>query len=399
MSAVPRSTQKQRGQYMTPSELADALVASLNPPSAATVLDPAVGTGELLLAVKRFVDADVIGFDVDPVMVKAATENVPGSTIKVVDLFGGGWRSLEGKFDYIVANPPYFEIRKDDERLLSVSDFETAKGKGRVNIFSLFVEYALRLLSPTGKMSFLVPPSMNNGAYFSTLRNLIIERGVVEDITIFRENDRFENALTSAQIITIRKTDSGFEKNFEESGDFIIGDPVRFSFTDDAVWFDNFCAGKSALSELGFCVRTGPTVWNQHVNDFVGDDEDDAIPLIYAADIADGVISFSPKVAPGRRRLRPGAGRTVSAPFIAVNRVVGSLSSPSIKFALVEDGDFFVENHVNVITHEDPEMVKRLIADLSSVDASDMSRYLKSVTGNTQLSATELSRMPVQSTR
>lgn len=384
---------------MTPSTLADALVASLNPPSTATVLDPAVGTGELLLAVKRFVDADVIGFDVDPVMVKAASANVPSSTVEVVDLFGGGWRSLEGEFDYIVANPPYFEVRKDDERLLALPDFETAKGRGRVNIFSLFVEYGLRLLSPTGKMSFLVPPSMNNGAYFSTLRDVIVESGVIEDLTIFRENDRFENALTSAQIITIQKTDSGFAKNFEESKDFITGDPTRFSFTDDAVWFDNFCAGKTTLSALGFCVRTGPTVWNQHVNDFVGDDEVDAIPLIYAADIADGVISFSPKIAPGRRRLRAGVGRTVPAPFIAVNRVVGSLSSPSIKFALVEDGDFFVENHVNVITHEDPEMVRGLITDLSSVDASDMSRYLKSVTGNTQLSATELSRMPVRSTR
>lgn len=394
MKSIPRSEQKRLGQYMTPSEMADELVESLNPPSGSTVLDPAVGTGELLLATKRFLDDDVnvVGFDADPVMVASANENVDG-TIEMVDLFGREWRGREGLFDYIIANPPYFEIRKDDPRLSSLSDFEVARSKGRVNIFSLFFEYALRLLSPSGRMSFLVPPSMNNGAYFRALRNLIIRSGVVEDLRIFRENDRFENASTSTQIITIRKTSSGFSKNFAESKRFIvrISDSQDFVFTEDAPAFERFRSGKSTLSELGFSVRTGPIVWNQHVDDFVVD----GVTLVYAADIVDGIIRMSPKIGDGRRHLPRSAGLVMSAPFIVVNRVVGSLSSPSLRFALVESGDFFIENHVNVITHPEPDQLRRLASSLSSINCEDMSHYLRMVTGNTQLSAKELLRIPI----
>lgn len=381
---------------MTPPAIADEMAKKLCIKSDVpdtVVLDPAVGTGELLLATRRtYNNVSLSGFDTDTGMLKTAAQNIPEASLKELSLFSEKWKNFKNTIDYIIANPPYFEISKNDTRLSYLSDFKTKNNNGRINIFSLFIEYSLKLLKNDGVFVCLIPPSMNNGSYFKSLRKLILSEGVIEDLTIIRNNDHFDDALTSVQILTIRKTSNGFDKNFEKSSNYVYGNSSSFIFTDNVKTITSYKKGKSTLSELGFSVRTGNIIWNNFKKDFT----DDGLTLIYSRDISlDKKIVLSDVIPSSRRFLPEQSGKYVTAPFIVFNRVVGSLKNPVLKFALVDDGKWFVENHVNVVTHTDKSKIHTLYNILLNVKDDELVEYIKSVTGNTQLSSKELLSLPV----
>ena len=82
IGSLSLESRKALGQYMTPASIGDVMadMLDLDPASSPDVLDPACGTGELLLAVQRACpNAHLFGFDIDEGMVDAARENVPDS--------------------------------------------------------------------------------------------------------------------------------------------------------------------------------------------------------------------------------------------------------------------------------------------------------------------------------
>lgn len=393
MDTLDLAERKKQGQYMTPAALGDAMVEALNltdAPEGAVILDPAVGTGELLLAVRRATTAGVLrGYDVDGGMRTPLEENVPEASFERISLFDQSWRGREGTVDFIIANPPYFEMKKDDPLLQGVADFSTLAGKGRLNIYSLFFEYALRLLKEQGRMVFLVPPSMNNGAYFKQLRNTILDHGRITHLTLVRENNLFSDALTSAQIIVIEKTTAGREANMEASHPYTFATYNDFIITDNRSGIEAYWGeGKKSLHDLGFTVKTGPIPWNQYKGQFVAEGE--GLPLLYSKDItSEHKLVLSEKIPAERRYLPASLGKQLTAPAIIVNRVVGSLARPSLKFAYVSENSF-AENHVNVIQHADVSALEALFTFLEELDPAEVASYLQALTGNTQLSATEL---------
>lgn len=383
---------------MTPSGISDRLAESLDLPEQTNgtpiVLDPAVGTGELLLAVKRVypdVHYELHGFDVDEGMLKTAVLNVPEGSFKKCSLFSEEWRANENTIDYIIANPPYFEVKKHDDRLLCLNDFQTVTEKGRLNIFSFFFEYSLRLLKPYGKMSFLVPPSMNNGAYFKQLRDTILQYGRIISLEVLRDDALFSDAQTAVQIIVIQKTGNSYEQNWADSTEHIFGHHHDFILTDQKTTITGFCDGKKSLQELGFQVKTGSIPWNQFKDDFV--DSGSGVKLFYSKDITpSGLLDLSDKIPDQRRYLPATIRKPLTGKSILVNRIVGSLSNPQIRFAMVDEPAYFAENHVNVIQATDKTeiSIERIYDSLSNIDSESLGRYLSAITGNTQISATEL---------
>ena len=76
---------------------------------------------------------------------------------------------------------------------------------GRTNIFSLFIYQGLKLLKNGGYLAFVVPPSMNNGAYFSKLREFIVENSNIEFMKVLKDPKMFHEALQSTMIIILKK--------------------------------------------------------------------------------------------------------------------------------------------------------------------------------------------------
>lgn len=427
MSAVPLDYRKQWGQYMTPQTIADEAVGMLqiNPSGAPIIIDPAVGTGELLLAAARATvsvgeGVQLIGFDADVDILLAAERNLQAEGVDAslynYSLFSEDWRGFEGMVDYVIVNPPYFEIMKSDERLKSINDFSLIHGKGRLNIYALFFEYCFKLLKNHGQMVLIVPPSMNNGAYFKLLRQHIIKNGVIQNLKLLTQDDLFQDALTSAQMMVIQKTNSNFTANFEASSPFLYGDEDSFIITPSKKFLTNYWKGKKSLEELGFIVRTGNIQWDKHKDTFIppsspnlppiklekllNAENSQQIPLIYSRDITThNTLSFSPKINSQRRLLPPMERKMIVGPAIIINRVVGSLSSPMLRAAFIEKNiRFYGENHLNIVTLDDLSLSKeeqesellKLFYSFTHLDPHELGRYLQALTGNTQISQREL---------
>ena len=256
------------------------------------------------------------------------------------------------------------------------------------------------LLRDGGRMVLLVPPSVNNGAYFRRIRRRMLELGRIEDITIIRQSHIFGDAMTAVEIVTMTRTEDGFKKNVRASDAWlwdVNGDGSDFVLTDDKTWLSSFCAGKTTISQRGFTVRTGSIVWNQHKAEFSDAGGDSMFRCVFARDIAtDGTLVMSDKLSAPAHYLPQLAARIACGPAIVANRMVSSIECPSLRFAMIPAGvRFFAENHANVIIGGSVNETKELYDSLMAVKSEDLSRYLRAVTGNSQCSARELGRLPL----
>lgn len=379
---TPLEHRKARGQYMTPRAVSSILLDRMPIQQGDTILDPAAGTGELLYAAAaRVPDATYEGWDIDETILKYTT-NTPNITFKQVDCL-----TVDAKetYDVIIANPPYFEMKLDASQK---AKFSSVVG-GRTNIFSLFFYQAVKLLKDGGHIGFIIPPSMNNGAFFKNLRQFLLDNCELVDLHIITKSDHFIDAQTSAQIIVLKKTKAPvLSKKFVfVSTDNATG-KENVIFTQNTDYLAAAWDGKKSLWDLGYTASTGSVVWNQNKDNFVS--EKDGIPLIYAKDIkTNGTIAYHAPLN-DRRYLPVGTSEAVVGGGIVVNRITGAVGSGVLRAALKDDGPFFGENHVNVVTARKnftPEIgLSELLTRIRNVDPS----YLALLTGNTQISAREL---------
>lgn len=416
ISSLSIEDRKAAGQYMTPNYLGKRMSSYLKTfveektqnGEIIKVLDPAVGTGELLRAFDEVfpnVKKKFYGFDIEQGMIDTAKKNVKGIDVCIKSIFEPVGIH-ENMADVIIGNPPYFEIKKDFPELANI-DFDTKNEKGRLNIYSLFFEYAARLLKHDGVMVYLVPPSMNNGAYFKELRKFILNNFTIELIEIIRDNKHFDDALTSVQIVVLKKKpeptvpvygdikNSKFIVDFNNITSHKSDIVLPTIFTDNAKHIKKYWSGRQSLADAGFKVKTGNTIWNEHKHNFVTVKTHTSIhaPLLYSKDIVNNNLVLDAKL--DDRRWLPITDKVTQEPSIIVNRIVGSLSNPQLKYTLVDLPEYYTENHVNVITvpnvsrNEALKMLKELIKEFNNSETW-LKDYLQCITGNTQVSATEL---------
>jgi adenine-specific DNA-methyltransferase len=368
------------GQYMTPRFLRTYLLEQLDMKPGDRVLDPAVGTGEFLRqASEHFPGIELFGWDVDETILETARLVVPDANLTC----RSGLDDFQGeKFDFVIGNPPYFEVKlndKDKEKFRPVLS-------GRANIYGLFFKVGLDALKEGGILAYVVPPSMNAGAYFRNLRRYLTSEGHIVSLKVFDDSSLFIDAQTAVQVILIRKGRG------PSNHTFVVGDDKSSSqaliFCENPSALARHYAGSVSMASLGYEAVTGTTVWNQHKDKLTNVQDATTVPLLYARNIVDGGISLSPDQ---RRPQYIRGGRSITGEAIIVNRILGGVGKGSIKAALLPSGyQFAAENHLNVIrpiTGQAPKITMRqlfeLITDPSIVEKARI------LTGNTQLSATE----------
>ncbi|MBC9706041.1 MAG: SAM-dependent DNA methyltransferase [Enterococcus sp.] len=376
---TPLEHRKKNGQYMTPRAVSSLLLDRLPIKDGDRVLDPAVGTGELLYAAsERVPGASYEGWDIDETILKYT------SSQENMEFFHRDALSVEAtpQYDVIIANPPYFEFKLNIEQKRK---FLPVIG-GRVNIFTLFFYQSLNLLKDGGYLGFIVPPSMDNGAYFKNLRRWLLDNAELKDLFVINKSDHFIDAQTAAQIIVFQKKSGSKNHKFvfrsvdKSNG---VDNPI---FTTDVDYLSSAWEEKHSLWDLGYVATTGSVAWNQFKGKFLSD----GLPLLYSKDItAQGMIAMNP-LLDDRHYLPDGIPGKVTTPAIVVNRITGAVGSGALRAALYTEGDFYGENHVNVITPrtgvEQKITLEELFKQVTAVD----SKYLGLLTGNTQISAKEL---------
>lgn len=181
--ALPPQLRKRHGVWFTPPELAlptaRRALAPLDDGRPLRVCDPAVGGGSFLLAARASLQrsqAELVGVDVDPEAVAIAQRALGSADVRA----GDGLRELEdGSFDAVLTNPPWETLQDGPDapaRVAALRPHFHHQGRGKLFTYRLFVERAVRLLRPGGRLGIIVPASLWFDRDAAPLRELLLEQ-------------------------------------------------------------------------------------------------------------------------------------------------------------------------------------------------------------------------------
>ncbi len=371
------SHRKKHGQYFTPKSIREQLLSFLPKIKSPKVLDPACGSGEFLLSASEYWhNASLYGWEIDPKLVQIAKKIVPNAQILRKDSLK---IQKNEKYDFIIGNPPYFEMKLTEQQKKQYVEIIG----GRTNIFSLFIKISLDLLKDNGYLGFVVPPSMNNGAYFKMLRKYILAHADIQHLGIISSSSIFSNAQQQVMILILRKQKNANKYVFNKNNLTIFSpNPKKLQLAFQ---------GKSTLFESGFSVKTGSIVWNREKDKLTNSAQKGKL-LIWAHNIGQGKLTLHNNKKPQFII----SDKSEFGPVILVNRITGTSSQTKIKAAVVgKSTQFLAENHVNIIyppkqingNKVTQKLLKSIAKQISSDETANLIRL---ISGNTQLSKTEL---------
>jgi type I restriction enzyme M protein len=172
-SLVPRVAKSDKGQFFTPRHVVEFVVRMLGPSRRDVVVDPACGSGAFLSAA-RASGAKAFGCDVDGRAVRVARllALASGADPRAVERGDGLRGAALPRADVVATNPP-FAGRTDP------SGFDVARVVRTPERDVLFLERALALLRPGGRLGIVLPYNKASGAPFAGLRRWLVSHARV----------------------------------------------------------------------------------------------------------------------------------------------------------------------------------------------------------------------------
>jgi len=462
---------KQYGQFLTPGEVARFMARQLGPiRSGDLILDPALGSGVLACAVIERVITEgypcefwLDSYEIDPKLYQAAQEvldlaakeaakygviahinmynsdfvldSVPSSQPYLILAERSKQPNPNASYNHIISNPPYFKLNSEDSRVKAIA----GQVKGHTNIYTLFLALAIKKLAPAGRACFIVPRSFCSGAYFSALRQDLIENNrpiaihlfesrqdTFKDDTVLQENIifTFQRHQSSKQKSSTYCINLSTSKNGAELSNQLITRPISFekfsgkrhgslffrlpvSELDEQI-IEIIDSWTGSLGKYGLDVSTGPIVpfrARQWLTDIEAVTRHQAVPLLWMQNVKRQKVewpasngnkpqgfSLAPEAQP---LLLPVTNYVLLRRFSAKEEERRLIVAPF----LGKEYDYQavgLENHLNFIYKKqgnlDPEEAVGLSAFLNS---ALVDRYVRIVNGNTQINATELRVLPL----
>ena len=114
------------------------------------------------------------------------------------------------KMDYVVGNPPYCRIQDvpEDKRekykaFCFFAEEDNKKPKGAFDSYMLFFNIGIRMLSKTGKLSYITPSSWTTNLYGNSFREYLTDTKALEYIIDMGHTKVFDKATTFTMITGI----------------------------------------------------------------------------------------------------------------------------------------------------------------------------------------------------
>lgn len=188
-------SRKATGAYYTPTKVVARLISHLALTPNDKILDPCCGTGNFLLQLPDTIPfAKINGNDLDSISVKIARINMAlkYDALPVAAITSHITQKnylteyTEADFQYIIGNPPWGYAFSEEEKENLRNRFITASEKN-IESYDIFIERALKNLSPNGYLSFVLPEALLNVKAHSPIRKLLLEKTSVTYVE-FLEN-------------------------------------------------------------------------------------------------------------------------------------------------------------------------------------------------------------------
>lgn len=173
-SLVPRVAKGDKGQFFTPRHVVDFVVRALAPSARDVVVDPACGSGAFLAHARAMARCETFGCDADARAVRVARLLALASGRSAASILrGDGLRDPRLPRATIVATNPPFAGRAPSD------GFQIADVVRSPERDVLFLERALALLEPGGRLGIVLPYNKAAGASFAGLRRWLVARARV----------------------------------------------------------------------------------------------------------------------------------------------------------------------------------------------------------------------------
>jgi adenine-specific DNA-methyltransferase len=448
---LPSRVRGARGAFYTPPCLSMRLLDLATEQGAdwrtARVLDPAAGGGTFLVQaacrmrealvgcepgqVLALIGSRLTGFELDPNAASLAQEALQ---IVLAELSSTSRRPIprmvfvrntievpaDESFDLVIGNPPYGRatLTPDQRRRYSRSLY------GHANLYSVFVDIALRWARPGGLIAYLTPTSFLSGQYYSALRGLLAKeapplaidfvqarRGVFEDVlqeTLLSvyEKGRAENRIQVNHLHVVGDREVKVARNGTVT---LPRQPTR-PWLAPRVAAHNTLLKKlvsmsACLSDWGYAVSTGPLVWNRHKTQLRYTYRGGKVyPLVWAEAVtADGRFVFRARKrnhAPYFQLEEGDDWLLVRTPCVLVQRTTAKEQARRLIAAelpadfVAAHGGVVVENHLNMVraikTSKIPPAVVAAVLNSQIVDEA-----FRCMNGSVAVSAFELEALPL----
>jgi adenine-specific DNA-methyltransferase len=457
IQAKSLADRKRLGQVFTPPEIACFMASLLAPlPRCCRLLDPGAGAGVLSVAVCEHVlrhgvrcDLEIHAVETEAALASILRDNLEQCRLELAragrrlrfivhqedfvgaaaphwgvqcSLFDG--QPLPGGFDAVIANPPYFKVRKDSDHARMMREIV----HGQPNAYTFFLALAARLLKAGGQLVAITPRSFCNGPYFRGFRRWFFGRMALDHIHLFESRtETFKDSEVLQESVITRthrlgkpspevRISASFGRKIPEkvhslqlSAEEVLDDSrgeclIKVPVSDDD------CSVMRAIESLplrfaqtGLRISTGPVV-TFRAREFLvrHPGQRPAVPLLMPHNISPfrtlwpiayrdhPAYIIDCEAARARKLLVPARNYVVLKRFSAKEEkrrlTAGCLlrdEQPSERIGL--------ENHLNYIWHADRDLTEDEVFGIAGLFNSLLyDRYFRILSGNTQVNATEI---------
>lgn len=412
----------------------ERLASLVNPPSEVSIdaYEADAALAEVLESVLRLTKKRLaiagIGFHfnvhADDFIIANATGLEPSS-----DLF----RRHGERFDLAISNPPYFKLSKSDPRARAAD----VVVHGQPNIYALFMAVSASMLAPGGEMIFITPRSFTSGPYFRCFREWLFERVRPEAVHVFESRRQAfdRDGVLQENIILKGRCDEGWASRTNEahlrisssvgSADLGLNEARNVPLTavldltsaekvlrvpssrshDDVTRL--LKASRGSLKKYALGISTGRVVAFRasHFLAMEGRIPETHAPLLWMQNVHPMQLRW-PVRSRNKEQFISVTERSISLlvpdntyvllrRFSAKEEARRLVAAPLIKGVL---GSPFIglENHLNYIHRPGGSLSLDEAWGLAALlNSSFFDMYFRSMSGNTQVSATEMSSIPL----
>ncbi|HEY7159763.1 MAG TPA: N-6 DNA methylase, partial [Acidobacteriota bacterium] len=116
----------------------------------------------------------------------------------------------KGGFDFIIGNPPYVEVKNYNVDLPYMHQYIKEKfassKNGKIDLAIPFIEKAISLLNPTGRLGFIVQKRFFKTEYGKKIRDIITASNFLSSVIDFETTSIFKDRITYVALLLLDKS-------------------------------------------------------------------------------------------------------------------------------------------------------------------------------------------------
>ena len=329
------------------------------------------------------------------------------------------------RFDYIISNPPYFKVAKDDIHTRSCASIVD----GQTNIYALFMAICAKMLAEGGQMIFITPRSFASGRYFQSFRNFLFQHVSIDLIHLFNtRKDTFAKDEVLQELVIMRMVPVGnseriivsysqgisdldhpYQKEYAASEIVDVSSDEKVVYLpvdghDEAI-LSLFRSWDGNMEKYGIKISTGPVVAFRAYDFIVNKPSDDTVPLYWLHNVVKMLCDHPVqkkdkgqyiKVTPETKTaLLPNKNYVLLRRFSSKDDSSRLVAAPY--FGNMAQYEFVgIENKLNYIYRPKGHLRRDEVMGITALLDSEMfDAWFRTFNGNINVSATELRMMPL----